>query len=113
VGIEDEAWSGAAGSPFGGGTPLHDRLEDLGDAGAVLRGGEDHLLARDREDVLQLLHHHLGLGRRQVDLVDDRDDRQASRSARWTFASVCASIPWAASTTRIAPSHAWRLRLTS
>ena len=36
-----------------------------------------------------------------------------SRRARWTLASVCASIPWAASTTRIAPSQACRLRLTS
>ena len=36
-----------------------------------------------------------------------------SRRARWTLASVWASIPWAASTTRIAPSQAWRLRLTS
>ena len=34
-------------------------------------------------------------------------------SARWTLASVCASMPCAASTTRIAPSQAWRLRLTS
>ena len=36
-----------------------------------------HLLARDREDVLELVHDHVGLGRRQVDLVEDRDDRQA------------------------------------
>ena len=36
-----------------------------------------------------------------------------SRSARWTLASVCASIPCVASTTRIAPSQAWRLWLTS
>ena len=27
--------------------------------------------------------------------------------ARWTLASVCASMPWVASTTRIAPSQAW------
>ena len=56
---------------------LDDRLEDLGDAGALLGGREEHLLARDREDVLELLHHDLGLGRRQVDLVEDRDDRQS------------------------------------
>src|SRR5439155_1639846 len=36
----------------------------------------------------------------------------ASR-ARWRFARVCASIPCAASTSRIAPSHAARLRETS
>ena len=34
-------------------------------------------------------------------------------NARYTLASVCASIPWAASTTKIAPSQAARLRLTS
>ena len=33
--------------------------------------------------------------------------------ARCTLASVWASIPWLASTTRIAPSQAWRDRLTS
>src|SRR3954454_13408019 len=36
-----------------------------------------------------------------------------SRNARWTLASVWASMPSAASTTRMAPSHACRLRLTS
>ena len=33
--------------------------------------------------------------------------------ARYTFASVCASTPWLASTTNIAPSHAARLLETS
>ena len=33
--------------------------------------------------------------------------------ARYAFASVCASIPWAASTTSSAPSHAWSERETS
>jgi hypothetical protein len=36
-----------------------------------------------------------------------------SLSARWTFASVWASMPWVASTTRIAPSQAWSEWLTS
>ena len=34
-------------------------------------------------------------------------------SAWYTFASVCASTPWVASTTRIAPSHAASERDTS
>ena len=38
---------------------------------------EDDLLARDREDVLELLHDDVGLRRREVDLVEDRDDREA------------------------------------
>ena len=33
--------------------------------------------------------------------------------ARWTLARVCASMPWLASMTRIAPSQAWSDRLTS
>jgi len=38
--------------------------------------------------------------------------RSLSR-ARYRFARVWASMPWAASTSRIAPSHAARLRETS
>ena len=39
---------------------------------------EDHLLARDREDVLELLHDDArAAADGQVDLVDDRDDREA------------------------------------
>ena len=53
-----------------------DRLEDLGDAGAVLGAREDDLLARDRQHVLELVHDRLGVGRRQVDLVEDRDEGQ-------------------------------------
>lgn len=34
-------------------------------------------------------------------------------NAKYTFAKVCASIPWLASTIRIAPSHAARLFETS
>ena len=69
--------SGAFGSPFGAGTRLTiaSRISSIADA--LLGRGEDHLFARDREDVLELLDHHVGLGRRQVDLVEDRDDREA------------------------------------
>jgi hypothetical protein len=55
---------------------LDDRLEDLGYAGPILGRSEEHLLARDGEDVLELLHDHLRIGRRQVDLVEDGHDRQ-------------------------------------
>ena len=34
-------------------------------------------------------------------------------NAKYTFARVCASTPWLASTTRIAPSHAAKLLDTS
>ena len=55
---------------------LDDRLEDVDDAGAVLGARKDHLFARDREHVLELVHDRLGVGRRQVDLVEDRDQGQ-------------------------------------
>ena len=77
VGVEDEAAQRCRGVALGGRDPVDDRLEDLRDAGPLLRRGEDDLLARDREDVLQLLHDDLGLRRREVDLVEDRDDREA------------------------------------
>ena len=64
---------------MGGGTRCDDRLQHLVDAGALLGRDEDDLLARDGEHVLELLDDHVGLGRRQVDLVDDRDDDQALR----------------------------------
>ena len=55
---------------------VHDRLEHFGHAGAVLGAGEEDVLARDGERLLELAHHHLRVGGGQVDLVDDRDDRQ-------------------------------------
>ena len=38
---------------------------------------------------------------------------KSASNARYKLANVWASIPWVASTTRIAPSQAARLRLTS
>ena len=38
---------------------------------------------------------------------------RSASSARYRFASVCASIPWAASTSSTAPSHAASERETS
>ncbi len=56
--------------------PFDDGLQDVDDAGPVLGARQDHLFARDREDVLELVHDRLGVGRGQVDLVEDRDQRQ-------------------------------------
>ena len=77
VGVEDEGLERLRRIALRRRNAGDDRLEDLGDAGAVLGRGEDHLLAGDRQDALELLHDDLRLGRRQVDLVEDRDDRQA------------------------------------
>ena len=77
VGVEDEAPERRLRVALRGGHPLHDGLQHQVDVGALLGRHEDDLLARDGQHVLQLLHHHLGLGGRQVDLVDDGHDDQA------------------------------------
>ena len=41
-----------------------------------LAEAQDHLVAREADDILDLLGDALGLGAGQVDLVDDRDDGQ-------------------------------------
>ena len=74
--VEDEALEGAFRVALRGGDPRHDRLEDLRDAGAVLGRGEDDLLARDGQHALEVVHDRGRVGRRQVDLVEDRDERE-------------------------------------
>ena len=76
VGVEDERLERLRRVTLGRRDPSDDRLEDLVDPGALLGRGEDDLLARDGEDALELLHHDLRLRRGQVDLVEDRDDRE-------------------------------------
>jgi hypothetical protein len=73
VAVEDQGPERLRRIALRGRDPLDDRLEDVGHAGAVLGAREDHLLARDREDVLDLLHDRVGIGRGQVDLVQNRD----------------------------------------
>ena len=53
---------------------MDDRLEDLRDADALLRRSEDGARRVDANDALHLFLRALGLGRREVDLVDDGDD---------------------------------------
>ena len=67
-------WTGPWRVALGRRDALDDRLEDVVDAGAVLGAGEDDLLARDGQHVLELVHDRVGVGRRQVDLVEDRDE---------------------------------------
>ena len=69
--------SGASGSPTGAGTPLDDGFEDLADAAALLGAGQDGAGAVEADDLLDLAAGLFGLGARQVDLVDDRDDLEA------------------------------------
>ncbi len=74
VAVEDEALQRLRRVALGRRDARDDRLEDLGHAGPVLGRSEDDLLARDRKDVLELVHDRLGVGRGQVDLVEDRDE---------------------------------------
>ena len=75
--IEDERLERCVGVALRGRDAGHDRLEDLRHSRSVLRAREDDLLTRDREHVFKLLDDDVWLGRRQVDLVEDRDDREA------------------------------------
>ena len=76
VRVEDQALERPFGSPLGGGIRATIASRISVDPDALLGRGQDHLLARDRQDVLELLDHQIGLGAGQVDLVDDGDDRQ-------------------------------------
>ena len=73
VAVEDQALQRSLGVALRRRDPRDDRLEDLGDTRPVLRRGEDDLLARDRQDVLELIDDRGRVGRGQVDLVEDRD----------------------------------------
>ncbi len=55
----------------------HHGFENRLGADALLRRGEDHLVARDARDVGDLLGDHLRLRRVEVDLVDHGDERQS------------------------------------
>ena len=76
VAIEDEALDGLGRIALGRRDAGDDGLEDVRYARAVLGAREDDLLARDRQHVLQLVHDRLGVRRREVDLVEDRDERE-------------------------------------
>ena len=75
--VEDQALDGLGRIALGRRDAGDDGLEDLRHARPVLGAREDDLLARDRQHVLQLVHDRLGVRRREVDLVEDRDEREA------------------------------------
>ena len=54
--------------------PRDDRLQQLGDAGALLGGDREDLLPLGPDQVHDLLRPPLRLGAGEVDLVEDRDD---------------------------------------
>ena len=68
------ALSGASAIALRRVQPRDDGFEDLLDAAAFLRAGEDGAVAVEPDDLFELAARFVGLGARQIDLVDDRDD---------------------------------------
>ncbi len=60
----------------------HEYLEQFGHTGPGLGADEDRVGGLDPDDVLDLFDHAFGLGRRQVDLVDDRHHLEALLECR-------------------------------
>ncbi|MPL67355.1 hypothetical protein SDC9_13046 [bioreactor metagenome] len=56
------------------GQPVHDRLEHLGNAEPGLRRDRDRVRGVDADHILDVRLHRVGIGRRQVDLVQHRHD---------------------------------------
>ena len=55
---------------------MDDRFQNFRNTDALLGAGQDGVVGRNCQDFLQLLLGHRDVGMRQVDLVDDRNDRQ-------------------------------------
>ena len=55
---------------------MHHRFQHLFDAHAVLRADQNRFAGIQADHALDLLANPLGLGRRQIDLIDDRNDFQ-------------------------------------
>ena len=55
---------------------MNNRFQDIFDPEPGLRAGQNGLIRRNRQDVFELLLHRWNIGIREIDLVNDRDDRQ-------------------------------------
>ena len=75
-GVEDHRAGGRVGVADRGGHALDDAVQQLQHAGAGLARGAQHVLGLAADQAGELLGVLLGLGRGQVDLVEDRDDLQ-------------------------------------
>ena len=74
--IEDEAAQRRLWVAGRGRDAADDGFEYFIGAGAFLRGGEQHLLRIEADEIADLLRNSVRIGAGQVDLVDDRHDRQ-------------------------------------
>ena len=75
-GVEDHRSRRGVGGALGGGHDLHDAVEEVLDAFACLAGNLEDLALVAADQLGNLVRILLGLGARQVDLVEDRNDRE-------------------------------------
>ena len=75
-GIEDQRAQRRVGRALGRRHQVDDVLQNFVNADALLGAGQHGIARVQADDGLDLLANALGLGRRQVDLVDDRNDLQ-------------------------------------
>ena len=73
-GIEDQRSQRRIGRALRRGHQVHHRFQHLLDSDALLRAHQDRVLRRKPDHLLDLLANPLGLGRRQIDFVDHRND---------------------------------------
>jgi hypothetical protein len=73
-GVDQHGLQRSVGVALGGRQAGDDGFQHVLDADARLGAGHDGFGGVDADDVLDLLPHPLGLGRRQVDLVQNRND---------------------------------------
>jgi hypothetical protein len=76
VGVEDQGLERRVGVALRSRDALHHRVEQLGDPLAGLGRDAQHVGGGDAEHPLDLARHPVGVGRRQVDLVERGDDRE-------------------------------------
>ena len=72
--VEDQGLERRADVTGGRRDPGDDGLQDGIDAGALASAGQQRAIAGQADDILDLLAYQLGIGRREINLVDDRDD---------------------------------------
>ncbi len=106
------ACSGAS-DPLWARNPLHQLLQQLLHPEPGLRAHQRRIVRRDADDFLYFVNDLGRVSRREIDLVDDRQDFEPLLEGRIAVATLCASTPWAASTTKSAPSQAASERETS
>ena len=75
--VEDQRLQGRLGLALRRGQPLHDRFENLVDAGAFLGARQNRAAGVEADDLLDLPLGFVRLRARQIDLVDHRDDFEA------------------------------------